>query len=88
MTPFAVTSADDMFQRKIINYSKTPNASGIEEGIFVVGHREHDTKHDTTLSKVFQIYREDKFHFRCTHVPFFEIISMQGVTETPTSYEH
>ena len=76
-----------MFQRDINEIFKDfPNVFGIEDDILVVGY-EADGNHDETLHTVLKTCRQvslklnkDKYHFRCTSVPFFgEIISRHCV---------
>ena len=55
-----------------------PNVFGIADDVLVVGYEDNGKDHDETLQKVLQRCREvnlklnkDKYHFRCTSVPFF-----------------
>ena len=76
-----------MFQRKIDEMFKDmPNVFGIMDDIFIAGYKADGRDSDITLQRVLQRCRQvnlrlnkDKCHFRCTSVPFFGIISQNGV---------
>ena len=72
-----------MFQRKIDEiFKKLPNVFQITDDILVLSYDDNRKDHDNTLQRVLLIYRKvnlnlnkDKYHFRCSLVPFFgEII--------------
>ena len=90
--PFRAAPAGDMFQRKIDEiYKDMPNVFGIADDILVAGYEADGRDHEETVQTVLQRCRqvnlklnEDKYHFRCTSVPFFwEIISQNGVQPDP-----
>ena len=68
-----------MFQRKMDKiFTDLPNVFGIADDILVVGYDVDGEDHDHTSQRVLQICRQlnlklnkDKFHFRCTSVPFW-----------------
>ena len=69
-----------MFQKKIDEIIKNiPNVFGIAGDILIVGYEADDKDHDKTVGRVLQRCKKvnlklnkDKFHFRCTSVPFLE----------------
>ena len=83
---FGVAPANDMSQRKIYKLSQgLSNGFGIADNIFIAGFDDLGSYHDGTLDEALRICREanlklNKFHFRCTSIPFFgEFLSWDGV---------
>ena len=81
-----------MFQRKINEIFKDiPTVFGIVDDIFITEYKADGRDHDKTVERVLQKCRQvnlklnkDKYHFRCTSVPFFgDILSQNGVQPDP-----
>ena len=68
-----------------------PNVFGIADNILVIGYNKDGTDHDEVVYKVLKWCQDvnlklnkEKFHFRCTSIPFFgDIVSRQGVQPDP-----
>ena len=78
----------NMFQCKTDKiFSDMPNIFCITDDILVIGYDDNGTDHDAMVHKVLQRCEEvnlklnkEKFHFRCTSIPFFgEVILRRGV---------
>ena len=68
-----------------------PNVFGIVDDILVIGYEDGGTDHDAIVCKVLKRCKKvnlklnkEKYHFRCTSIPFFgEVISRRGVQLDP-----
>ena len=90
--PFRAVPVGNMFQCKIDKiFSDMPNIFGIADDILVIGYDDNGADHDAAVHKVlwrseevnFKLNKE-KFHFRCTSIPFFgEVILTKGVQPDP-----
>ena len=80
--PFGAAPAGDMFKRKIDEIFKDmPDMFGILDDISAAGYEAYGKDHDETVWRLLQRCRQvnlmlnkDKYHFRCTSVPFCEEI--------------
>ena len=90
--PFRAALAGDMFQHKIDKiFNDMPNVFGIADDISVIGYDKDGADHDEAVYKVLKQCQDvnlklnkEKYHFRCTLIPFFgEVISRQGVIPDP-----
>ena len=81
-----------MLQRKINEiFNDIPNLFGFADDILVIGYDKDGADHDKAVYKVLGQCQDvnlklnkDKFHFRCTSIPFFgEVVSRQGVQPDP-----
>ena len=89
---FGAAPVSDMFQHKIDEiFSNMPNVFGIVDDNLVIGYDENGADHDAAVHKVLQWCEEvnlklhkEKYHFRCTSIPFFgEVISREWVQPDP-----
>ena len=77
--PFGAAPAGNMFQRNIDEiYKDMPSVFHIVDDILVAGCAPDGKEHDKTVWRVLQRCRQvnlklnkDKYHFRCTSVPFW-----------------
>ena len=89
---FGAAPAGDMFQRKIDEiFNDIPNVFGIAEDILVIGYNKDGAEHDGAVYNVLRQCKDvnlklnkDKYHFRCTSIPFFsKVVSREGVQPDP-----
>ena len=94
---FGAAPAGDMFQCKIdeILYDM-PNVFGIADDISVIEYKKGGTDHEEAVYKVLKWHQDvnlklnkEKYHFRCTSIPFFgEVVSRQGIQQTHKRSKH
>ena len=85
--PFGAVPAGDMFQCKIDEiFNDMPNVFGIADDILVIGYNKNGADHDKAVYSMVRWCQdvnlklnEEKCHFRCTSIPFFdEVVSREG----------
>ena len=89
---FGTAPAGNMFQRKIDEiFNDIPNVFGIANDILVIGYDKDGADHDKAVYSVLEQCQDvnlklnkDKFHFRCTSIPFFgEVVSRKSIQPDP-----
>ena len=94
--PFGAAPVVDMFQCKIDEiFSDMPNVFGIIDDILVIGYDEDGVHYDVAVHKELRQCKEinlklnkDKYHFRCTSIPFFGKVFSRGVQLDPQKSRH
>ena len=90
--PFGAVAPGDMFQCKIDEtFNNMLNVFGIADDILVIRYDKDGADHDKAVYKVLKWCQDvnlklnkEKYHFRCTSIPFFrEVISRQSVQPDP-----
>ena len=90
--PFRAVPAGNIFQHKIDEiFNDIPNVFGIADDILVIGYDKDGADHDEAVNNVLRWCRDvnlklnkEKFHFRCTSIPFFdEVVLREGVQPNP-----
>ena len=84
--------AGDMFQCKIDEiFNDMLNVFGIADDILVIGYDKDGADRNEAVYKVLKLCQDvnlklnkEKYHFRCTSIPFFgEVVSRQGIQPDP-----
>ena len=72
-------------------FNDMPNVFGIADDILVIGYDKDGTDHDEPFYKVLKQCQDvnlklhkEKYHFRCTSIPFFgQVVSWQSIQPEP-----
>ena len=90
--PLGAVPARNMFQHKIDKiFNNMPNIFGIADDILVIGYDKSVADHNEAVYSVLRQCQDvnlklnkEKFHFRCTSIPFFsKVVWREGVQPDP-----